>query len=579
MLGQEGQGTHEELNEWRSDVEKADKKCRVKFGDVIEIHPSNELTNSLNKHGKRNSVPSVYIEDIRDAKDEDAVHEFRQKLLLLDLLLPRHDDYHTLLRFLKARDFNIERAIHMWEEMLQWREGYGTDTILEDFNFEELEEVSQYYPQGFHGVDKEGRPVYIERLGKAYPNRIPRITTLARYVKYHVQELERTLNERFPSCSIAAERHIGSTTAILDVQGLGIKNFTRTAADLLASVAKIDSSYYPETLNRMFIVNAGSGFKMLFAAARRFIDPKTIHKIQVLEPSSLGKLLEAIDSSQLPDFLGGSCMCSAEGGCLRSNKGPWKDPEIVKLVHGGEATLVSQSTETSDEELKYKSHSKMQPSQVRSSDPVIYYSCDDHFADNCKALDCARVELSEKQSCQINDQESPSMVSTSKPRGTLIINRVNTMKTRTEKRKFWFLGRVLVAFMLKLLAIFRFLRFGRRQGNVHPRNLLDPNRDSHRLAAEPPKEEDSALPCLQHLQRLETLLEEISRKSLDIPLEKEQILLESLNRIKTVELDLEKTKSVLQTMVLNQVEIADRLESLKDSKFRYLNLPFSQGEI
>lgn len=36
--------------------------------------------------------------------------------------------------------------------------------------------------------------------------------------------------------------------------------------------------------------------------------------------------------SQLPDFLGGSCACSAEGGCLRSNMGPWNDPAIMKVA-------------------------------------------------------------------------------------------------------------------------------------------------------------------------------------------------------------------------------------------------------
>lgn len=36
--------------------------------------------------------------------------------------------------------------------------------------------------------------------------------------------------------------------------------------------------------------------------------------------------------SQLPDFLGGSCKCPGEGGCLRSNKGPWNDPDIMKVM-------------------------------------------------------------------------------------------------------------------------------------------------------------------------------------------------------------------------------------------------------
>ncbi|KAI5426339.1 hypothetical protein KIW84_031950 [Lathyrus oleraceus] len=96
----------------------------------------------------------------------------------------------------------------------------------------------------------------------------------------------------------------------------------------------------------MHIVNAGTGFKrMLWPAAQKFLDPKTTAKIQILESKSLYKLQEVIDSSQLPDFLGGSCTCSRDGGCLRTNKGPWNDHNIMKLVHNRVASCRPEETE------------------------------------------------------------------------------------------------------------------------------------------------------------------------------------------------------------------------------------------
>ncbi|KAJ0230383.1 Phosphatidylinositol/phosphatidylcholine transfer protein SFH13 [Hirschfeldia incana] len=580
---------YDEIRERRSDyfdISEEDERRRSKIGNLKKkaIHASTKFTHSLKNRGKRKiayRIPTVSIEDVRDQKEETLVLEFRRNLLKRDLLPPQHDDYHTLLRFLKARDLNIEKTIQMWEEMLRWRKEYGTDTILEDFDFEELEEVLQYYPQGYHGVDMEGRPVYIERLGKAHPSKLMRITTIDRYLKYHVHEFERALLEKFPACSIAAKRCIYSSTTILDVQGLGMKNFTSTGASLVAAMAKIDNSYYPETLHRMYIVNAGTGFKkMLWPAAQKFLDAKTIAKIHVLEPKSLSILHEAIDSSQLPDFLGGSCSCFGEGGCLRSNKGPWNDPDIMKLIYQGESSLFRQITRKMSDPQNSSSYISIHPSKAmqaetsaaesvscsavptsltgrmssasahvnsayedaRTSDANGYYSCDDKFAVPNKPTNRRGQERQSHYQMLEIDLSLKGTIESIKPEN---------------------IARRILSLLLKLAAVFRYFPFelSRKKHTVTPSS-------SSTLTPTPTETtmKDRIGPCLERIQKLEKTYEEIRNRPVEIPAEKERMLVDSLDRIKSVEFDLEKTKRALHATVMKQMEITEMLESIRETQ-------------
>ncbi|XP_074591335.1 phosphatidylinositol/phosphatidylcholine transfer protein SFH13-like [Curcuma longa] len=590
LKGLEPFHTWEDRKQRRSDVESLeDERKRLSLGSLKKkaLNASSRFTHSLKKRGKKrtpNRTSIVSIEDIRDVEEEHAVYSFRKELFSRDLLPDKHDDYHMMLRFLKARKFDCEKAVQMWADMVHWRKEFGTDTIMEDFTFDELEEVLHHYPQGYHGVDKEGRPVYIERLGKVEPNKLMHITTVDRYIKYHVQEFEKALHEKFPACSVAAKRRINSTTTILDVQGVGLKNFSKAARDLLLKMQKIDGDYYPETLHQMFIVNAGPGFRLLWNTVKGFLDPKTTAKIHVLGTKYQSTLLEVIDACQLPDFLGGTCNCSAEGGCLKSNKGPWNNPKIMELVHNAEAALLRHTRRMSGDEafvgsylLKGRSsgawtfdsgsdvddlvsktvdHSHLAPvcEEVKARDSLAYYSCDDHFVVVDKSIDCGQRE---SKSYNISsDFRSPGQSSyniTSHPQDVHMI----TEEPREGERFYRWVLRGFIYFVFKVLAFLHLASFKEgRLSDIHPskQSSIEDNSEQHIVV------------CLERIRKLELMLAELSNKPAEIPLEKDRMLLESWDRIKHIEFDLEKTKQVLHATVMKQLEIIESLDASQELK-------------
>ncbi|KAI5207330.1 hypothetical protein E4T42_06062 [Aureobasidium subglaciale] len=277
--------------------------------------PTVSNTNQSGHPGHTTPEQDAQVHQLRATLEQAGYHE------RLDTL--------TMLRFLRARKFNVDMAKAMFIDCEKWRKefGGGVDNLLQTFEYKEKEEVFKYYPQYYHKTDKDGRPLYIEQLGKINLTAMYKITSEERMLQNLVVEYEKVADPRLPACSRKSGHLLETSCTIMDLKGVGLTNFS-SVYGYVQKASAISQNHYPERMGKLYLINAPWGFSSIFSMVKKFLDPITVAKIHVLGSGYEKELLAQIPKENLPKQFGGSCQCS--GGCELSDAGPWQDAQWVK---------------------------------------------------------------------------------------------------------------------------------------------------------------------------------------------------------------------------------------------------------
>jgi hypothetical protein len=194
-----------------------------------------------------------------------------------------------LLRYLRARKWNLINALDQLIETLTWRNKFGVNQLIyqgeSDLNLEEIQLGKTFYM----GHDREGRPISYVSIkdhvkGQFSSESTEKLTVLS-------MEIGRKLL-KYPNESV---------TVVFDLNGFSMKNMDYQHTKFLINLLQ---NYYPESLGLALIINAPWLFNGCWFIIKPWLDPVVENKIHFI--NNYEHLNKYIDADNLPKRFNGN---------------------------------------------------------------------------------------------------------------------------------------------------------------------------------------------------------------------------------------------------------------------------------
>ncbi|KAI5458849.1 CRAL-TRIO domain-containing protein [Mariannaea sp. PMI_226] len=252
------------------------------------------------------------------------------------------NDEYTLLRFLRARSFDVNGAYEQFKEALALRKSVGAIITYETIDIDEFEMARNLYPHWSGCRDRTGMPICIfdtscldDKVVDRYnDNRNTPASrsggTISKAMQHAIVFNDYLTRFVLPVCSAISDGKnsntaITSAVYVVDVSTLTMKQVW-SLREYVQDFNFLLSTCYPEVIDRIYVVNAPSYFGMIWNFVRKWIDPRTASKVQIVFPAQvLSTLLSTIDVAHIPLQYGGE-------HCIQYGMPPKVDNEILQSI-------------------------------------------------------------------------------------------------------------------------------------------------------------------------------------------------------------------------------------------------------
>ncbi|KAI5067418.1 hypothetical protein GOP47_0017946 [Adiantum capillus-veneris] len=188
-----------------------------------------------------------------------------------------------LLKFLRARDFKVEKAVSMLQDTMAWRKEFNTDGLIEE------ETPADFHGSFIHGTDLEGHPVcYNGELSSK------KSVEDEAQLKKRIQVLEKGIQRLDFSAN-----GVNSMVQVIDFTGHSPSFLGR---GLRSKILDVLQNNYPELVSKQIFINVPWYFPPLLS----LFNSRTRSKAVVAKPGRVAEtLFKYISPDQVPVQYGG----------------------------------------------------------------------------------------------------------------------------------------------------------------------------------------------------------------------------------------------------------------------------------
>ncbi|CAN7985274.1 unnamed protein product [Ixodes hexagonus] len=261
---------------------------------------------------------SGYVGDLSE-QQQYALDELKSRLR--DISSEEFTD-SLLLRWLRARDFDVNKSEKLLRDNFIWRKQNKVDSMIE--TYENPEVLRLYFPGGQCNHDRDGRPLWILRFGNAdFKGMLQCVTkeALVKHVTYMIEKVVADLKVQSEKLGKVVE----TVTVVFDYDNFSIRQvYSFQVIEFTHLLLVLYENYYPEMLEQCLLINAPSFFHIFWKIVRPFLTERTASKMKVFSREGWQSvLLKHVDPAKLPAHWGGKFV------------GPNDDKECTHLIPFG----------------------------------------------------------------------------------------------------------------------------------------------------------------------------------------------------------------------------------------------------